>query len=205
MKILVTAFDPFGGESVNPAELAVGMLPERIGDAEICRVTVPTVYALAAERAIAAYEALRPDAVVCIGQAGGRAAVTPERVAINAADARIPDNHGNQPVDQPIAADGPAAYFSTLPIRTMEEAIRALDLPAAISNTAGTFVCNDLMYRMLHHVAGSGRGVPCGFIHVPFIPEQTADKPDKPSMPLEDILRALTAALEVLVHGLQNS
>ena len=205
MKILVTAFDPFGGESVNPAMLAAEMLPDRIGAAELCRLTVPTVFSLAAERTIAAYDALHPDAVVLVGQAGGREAVTPERVAINVADARIEDNQGNQPVDQTIVPDGPAAYFSTLPVRGMVDAICALDIPAQISNTAGTFVCNDLMYRMLHHFAGSGETVPCGFIHVPFIPEQTADKPDKPSMPLEKIVRALTAALEVLVHGLQNS
>ena len=199
MNILVTAFDPFGGEPVNPAQLAVAQLPAVIGGAEICRVVVPTVFEKAANEALRAIREEKPDAVVCVGQAGGRAAVTPERVAINVADARIDDNEGNRPVDQTIAEDGPAAYFSTLPIRAMVEAVRALDLPAEISNTAGTFVCNDLMYRVCHHFAGTN--VPCGFIHVPFLPEQTADKPDKPSMPLADIVRALAAAIETLTKS----
>ncbi len=198
MEILVTAFDPFGGESINPAQQAVERLDEKIGEHHIHKLIIPTVFGRAAELVIQEMEALCPDAVVCVGQAGGRKAVTPERVAINVMDANITDNAGVQPQDEPIVPDGPAAYFSTLPIKKMVEGIRAAGLEAAVSNSAGTFVCNSLLYSVLHHAATQMPETKAVFVHVPFIPQQTEGKDNVPSMPLEDIVRALTAAISVL-------
>ena len=198
MEILVTAFDPFGGESINPAQQAVEQLDEKIGEHHIHKLIIPTVFGRAAELVIQEMEALCPDAVVCVGQAGGRKAVTPERVAINVMDANITDNAGVQPQDEPIAPGGPAAYFSTLPIKKMVEGIRTAGLEAAVSNSAGTFVCNSLLYSVLHHAATEMPETKAVFVHVPFIPQQTEGKDSVPSMPLEDIVRALTAAISVL-------
>lgn len=198
MRILVTAFDPFGGERVNPAEQAVKLLPDVIDGKEICKLTIPTVFGKAGEITIQKIRDLSPDAVICVGQAGGRNAVTPERVAINVMDAGITDNEGGQPVDVPVVPGGPAAYFSTLPIKNMVQAIKDAGLSAAVSNTAGTFVCNSLLYSVLHYTHTYVPSIRSTFIHVPYIPEQTADKPDKPSMPLEDIARALTAAISAI-------
>lgn len=195
MKILVTAFDPFGGETVNPAQEAVALLPETIGGHRVHKLTVPTVFGAAAELVTNTMDKLRPDAVVCVGQAGGRRAVSVERVAVNLMDARIRDNAGNQPEDQPVAEGGPAAYFSTLPVKAMAQAIKDAGLEGAVSYTAGTFVCNSLLYSVLHHAAAHMPAARCCFIHVPFIPEQTAGKEGVPSMPLEDMVRALTAAI----------
>lgn len=195
MRVLVTAFDPFGGERVNPAEQAVALLPEEIAGKEICKLTVPTVFGKAGDLVVQKMDELRPDAVVCVGQAGGRSAVTPERVAINVMDANIKDNEGNQPHDEPIVTDGPAAYFSTLPIKAMVQAIKDAGFSGAVSNTAGTFVCNSLLYTVLHHAGAKMPETRAVFIHVPYIPEQTADKKDAPSMPLSDIARALEAAI----------
>lgn len=193
MTILVTAFDPFGGQAVNPAQLAVEALPDFIGGHAIIKFIVPTVFGMSGDLVIEQMDRHSPDAVVCVGQAGGRTAITPERVAINVMDAAGPDNAGVIPTDVPIVPGGPAAYFSTLPVKAMVSAIDAAGLPARISNTAGTFVCNQLLYRCLHHAAARMPHCRCGFIHVPYIPEQTADKP---SMKLEDIVRGLAVALQ---------
>ena len=198
MKILLTGFDPFGGQTINPAWEAVKRVNAPAG-AELIKLEVPTVFGLSVETVREALLRERPDAVVCVGQAGGRNAVTPERVAINVDDARIADNAGNRPVDVPVDPDGPAALFSTLPIKAMVQAIQDAGINAQISNSAGTFVCNHLMYGVLRTLQ---RELPCtigGFIHVPCIPEQCADRPDAPSMPLDDIVKALEAALSVLV------
>lgn len=198
MKILVTAFDPFGGEAINPAQQAVECLEDKIGKHQIHKLVVPTVFGKAAEMVIREMDILRPDAVVCVGQAGGRKAVTPERVAINIMDANIKDNEGNQPQDEQIVPDGPAAYFSTLPIKKMVESIREAGFAADVSNTAGTFVCNSLLYSVLHHAAMHIPETRAVFVHVPFIPQQTEGKENVPSMPLEDIVHSLTAAISVL-------
>lgn len=196
MKLLVTAFEPFGGEAVNPAQLAVERLPDHINGAQLIKCTVPVEFDRAAQVVCAAIDAHRPDAVICVGQAGGRAAITPERVAINCDDARIPDNAGFQPVDRPAVPGGPAAYFATLPVKAMTAAIRAAGLPAALSNTAGTYVCNHLMYRVLHHLACTAPAVRGGFIHVPYTDGQAAaHAPGTPGLPLEQIVRGLEAAL----------
>ena len=198
MNILVTGFDPFGGESINPAQQAVLALPDEVGEKRLFKLVVPTVFGKAAEKTIEAMDRLRPDAVICVGQAGGRVAVTPERVAINLLDASIPDNAGVQLAEEPVSPGGPAAYFSTLPVKKMAEAICAAGLPGRVSNSTGTFVCNDLHYRVLHHAAECMPDVRCCFIHVPYIPDQTVDKPNVFSMEPEDIVRALTAAIEAI-------
>lgn len=200
MRILVTGFDPFDGESRNPSWDAVSQLPRDIAEAEVVTLCVPTEFRRATAEVVEAIGELAPDVVVLVGQAGGRADVTPERVAINVQDARIPDNVGVQPIDVPIVEDGPAAYFSTLPVKAIVAAIRDAELPASLSNSAGTFVCNDLMYGVLHHLAVTGRTeVRAGFVHVPFVPEQAARHEGTPSLPLDDIVRALTAAIEAVV------
>lgn len=195
MTILVTAFDPFGGESINPAQLAVEALPCRIGPHRIIKYIVPTVFGQSGDLVTARMDRLAPDAVICVGQAGGRDAITPERVAINIMDAKKPDNADAIPVDVPVVPGGPAAYFSTLPVKAMVAAIENAGLPGKLSNTAGTFVCNQLLYRVLHHAAARMPNCRCGFIHVPYIPEQTTDKP---SMELEDIVKGLIAAISAL-------
>lgn len=198
MNILVTAFDPFGGESVNPAQQAVERLDDVIGGATLHKLIVPTVFGRAAELTVEEMDKIHPDAVICVGQAGGRKSVTPERVAINIMDASIADNAGYQPVDKLIVEGGPAAYFSTLPIKNMVQAIRDAGLPGDVSNSAGTFVCNSLLYSVLHYAAHNMPETRAVFIHVPYIPEQTAEKENVPSMPLDDIVRALSAAIASL-------
>ena len=169
--------------------------------AELVRLEVPTVFTLSIQTVMESVRLHRPDAVVCVGQAAGRSEITPERVAINIADASIPDNEGNRPCDAPIYPDGENACFSTLPVKAMVEAIKAAGLPAYLSNTAGTFVCNQLMYGLLYHISREFPGMGGGFIHVPCIPEQAArmDKP-VPSLPLPEIVRGLEAALSALAE-----
>ena len=199
MKILVTGFDPFGGEKVNPALEAVKSLPSEIHGAEIHWVEIPTVFYKAAEVLETAIVRFQPDAVLCIGQAGGRASLTPERVAINQDDARIPDNQGNQPIDTPIRLDGQAAYFSTLPIKAMVQAIKEEGLPATVSNTAGTFVCNHLMYQALYLANKKFPHMRAGFMHIPYMTEQVINKPNTASMNLTDIVRGIEAAIGAIV------
>lgn len=199
MKILVTGFDPFGGEKINPAYEAVRRLDSEIAGAEIITMELPTVFHHAAEVLEGKIREADPDVILCVGQAGGRYSVSPERVAINLDDARIPDNKRNQPIDSPIQSDGPAAYFSTLPVKAMVEKMRQSGVPASVSNSAGTFVCNHIMYQVLYTLDRHFPGKTGGFVHVPFIPEQVVDKPNLPSMHLEDIIKALTAGIEAIV------
>lgn len=197
--ILVTGFDPFGGETCNPSWEAVCRVPETIGGATVIRRQLPTVFGAAGEALRDAIREVQPDLVLCTGQAGGRAAITVERVAVNLRDARIPDNAGAQPADVPIRPDGPDGYLSTLPTRAMVDAIVAGGLPAALSYTAGTFVCNEVLYTLLDTAARENLPIRGGFIHVPYLPSQTVAKPTQPSMALEDIVRALTLALEAAI------
>ena len=199
MKILVTGFDPFGGEKVNPALEAVKSLPSVIHGAEIRWVEIPTVFYQSAEVLETEIVRYQPDVVLCIGQAGGRASLTPERVAINQDDARIPDNQGNQPIDTPIRLDGQAAYFSTLPIKAMVQAIKEEGLPATVSNTAGTFVCNHLMYQALYLADKKFPNMRAGFMHIPYMTEQVINKPNTASMNLTDIVRGIEAAIGAIV------
>ena len=191
--LLITGFDPFGGETVNPSWEAVSRLPDTVGHYRLTKLQIPTVFGLAADTVLAAAQD-GPDVILCVGQAGGRDAVTPERIAVNMASAGIPDNSGNQPVEVPILPGGPDGIFSTVPVAAMAAAITAAGLPGKISNTAGTFVCNDTLYRLLTHFAGTGTRV--GFVHVPWLPEQA--KEGAPSMSLAEITAALTAAIGAL-------
>lgn len=190
-RLLITGFDPFGGAAVNPSWQAVSRLPDRVGDYELCKLEIPTVFEKATRVVLEKAAEFGPDVILCVGQAGGRAAVTPERIGVNIRDARIADNEGNQPRGEFVAPDGPAAYFATVPVLKMADAMEAAGIPATVSNSAGAFVCNDTLYGILHHFAGSS--VRCGFIHVPFIPEQA-----EPSMPLEQITAALEAGILAL-------
>ncbi len=200
MKLLLTAFDPFGGSPINPALEAVKLVADRIGDTEIVKMEVPTVFGKSVAAVTAKMAEVKPDAVLCIGQAGGRYDLTPERVAINLDDARIPDNEGKQPIDTAIFADGAPAYFSSLPIKAMVAKIREAGLPASVSNTAGTFVCNHLMYGVLYHIARSCPRVKGGFMHVPFVPSQTLHSP-APSMNVQDIARGIEAAIVAIAEN----
>ena len=190
-KLLITGFDPFGGQSVNPSWEAVKRLPDTVGGYTLYKLNIPTQYALASQLLLETADSFRPDVILSIGQAGGRAAVTPERIAVNIRDAGIADNAGVLCNGGRIAPDGPAAYFVTVPVEAMADAIRAAGLPAAVSNSAGTFVCNDVLYSVLHRYAGTP--VRAGFIHVPFLPEQGT-----PCLPLAQIVDALTAAIAAL-------
>ena len=192
--LLITGFDPFGGETINPSWEAVSRLPEVIGEYRLTKLQIPTVFGRAAEAVLAAAWQDRPDVILCVGQAGGRDAVTPERIAINIASAAKPDNAGNQPREESILPGGPDGSFSTVPVRSMADAITAAGLPGRVSNTAGTFVCNDTLYRLLQHYADSGTRV--GFLHVPHLPQQA--QLDAPSMELTQIIAALTAAIGAL-------
>lgn len=174
MKILYTGFDPFGGERVNPSFEAVRLLPDTVAGAEVLRLEIPTVFGEGARVLSEALEKLRPDAVICVGQAGGRAAVTPEYIAINCRDARIPDNAGQQPRGEKIRPDGPDGIITRLPVRSIVERCRADGIPAAVSYTAGTFVCNELMYTLLAAIRERYPEMVGGFVHVPYSTAQAA-------------------------------
>lgn len=221
-KILVTGFEPFGGEKINPAWEAVKALPQSIGGAQVIKLQVPVEFGTGAQEVINKLEEERPDIVLCVGQAGGRSKMTPEFVGINWAHARIPDNAGKQPLMQRIIDGAPDAYFATLPVNTMVAAMNQANIPATVSYTAGTYVCNDVMYQVLHALATRFPKTRGTFLHVPFATEQVVEKvssagknPDAgkdptvsenpnagekisqaPSMPLEMMTRGLEVALE---------
>ena len=220
-KLLLTAFTPFDGERINPALEAMKLVKDKIGNLLIVKLEVPTVFGKSIDTVREAIERERPDFVLSIGQAGGRAEITPERVAINLDDARIPDNEGNQPIDEPIFPDGENAYFSTLPVKSMVEAIRREGLPSSLSNSAGTYVCNHLMYGVLYYLnkkyslkkksytkrdtsslliseEEKSSVVKAGFIHVPYIPEQTKNKKEMTALELSEIVRGLEAAITAI-------
>jgi pyroglutamyl-peptidase len=197
--VLLTGFEPFNGATINPSWEAARLLDGWSGPgfAVVAR-QLPCVFGAALDVLRAAVAEIRPDIVIAVGQAGGRSEISLERVAINVDDATIRDNAGAQPVDQPIVADGPAAYFCTLPVKSIVRALRLRGFPSGVSQTAGTFVCNHVFYGLMHHLVG--QPVRAGFIHVPFLPEQAADRPERPpSMALRDIVDALRIAVEVAV------
>ncbi|WP_427706490.1 pyroglutamyl-peptidase I [Staphylococcus parequorum] len=201
MNILVTGFDPFGGERINPALEAVKLLPDEIEGHKIDKLEIPTVFHKSKEVVVEQLRQKEYDIVLAIGQAGGRFELTPERVGINIDDARIPDNEGNQPIDEAIQTTGASAYFSNLPVKRMTEAIKSQGVPARLSNTAGTFVCNHILYQLGYIQATQFPNIKFGFIHVPFIPEQVTDKPEKPSMSIQTIAKGLKAALEAVIES----
>ena len=190
-RLLITGFEPFGGESINPSWEAVRLLPDTIGEIALHKLQIPTLFGSAAQTVIDAARELGPDAILCVGQAGGRSAVTPEYVGINLRHARIADNAGRQPQDEAIVPGGPAAYFATVPVRRMVAAVEAAGVPCTCSYSAGTFVCNELLYSLLHRFRDTDTMV--GFIHVPYLPRQGS-----PSLPLDEMVRALSAAVSAL-------
>lgn len=193
-RLLITGFEPFGGETINPSWEAVRQLPEQIGSYNLTKLQIPTVFGEAAEKILDKAGLLQPDVILCTGQAGGRDRVTPEVIGINLRECRIPDNAGNQPVNVPVVEKGPAAYFSTVPVRDMAAAIEAAGIPSALSYSAGAFVCNDVLYTLLHHYQGTQTQV--GFIHVPYQEEQAGE--GSFSLPLAEIVRALSVAISSL-------
>ena len=196
MNVLVTGFDPFGGEAVNPALEAIKKLDGKmVAGARVVTRELPTVRWKAIDGLKTAIREVQPALIIAIGQAGGRMDITPERVAINVDDFRIADNEGNQVVDERIATDGPAAYWSTLPIKKIVADLRAEGIPASVSNSAGNFICNHLFYGLMHELAAEGNVRRGGFIHIPYLPEQAAKLTGQPSMALETIVRGLTAAI----------
>lgn len=199
MKILVTGFDPFGGEAINPAIESVKRLPDRIKGADIIKLEIPTVCHKSLrviEEAILSHD---PDVILSIGQAGGREDISVERIGINCDDCRIPDNEGNQIIDEPVYADGPAAYFVNLPIKAMVERIKQKQIPASVSNTAGTFVCNHVTYGVRYLCDKKFPGKRSGFIHIPFLPQQVLEKKNTASMSLDMIVEGICAAIEAIV------
>lgn len=199
-KILVTGFQPFGSETMNPAWEAVRRLPDTIAGASVTKVEIPVVFGKGPEAVDKAIDEVQPNLVLCVGQAGGCAKITPEFVGINYADARIPDNDGNQPVAEKISADGPDAYFATLPVKSMVQAMTGAGIPAEVSYTAGTYVCNDVMYSLLHTLATKHPGVRGGFLHVPYATEQACHLPSlTPSMSLDMMTRGIELGLAAAV------
>lgn len=199
-KVLITGFEPFDGEHINPSwEVVKQLNHQELAGAHIIARSLPCVFGEALTVLYAAIDEIQPVMVVAIGQAGGRADITLERVAINVDDARIADNQGRQPIDQAIVAGGPAAYFSTLPIKAMINAIREAGIPASVSQTAGTYVCNHVMYGLLHCLSGR-QNVKGGFIHIPYLPEQAVHHPGAASMAAQTVLSALKIGVSVALQ-----
>ena len=199
MKMLVTGFTPFGGEQINPSWEAARRLPNRIGGAELIKHEIPTEFDASGAALHKLLTELRPDAVLCVGQYGGANCIRVERVAVNLRDARIADNAGAKPVDEPVVPGAPDAYFATLPTRRIVEKLREQDIPAQLSYSAGTFVCNNLLYCALHESAQKFPTTRCGFVHVPYLPEQAKDG-SAPSMGLEMMVKALHIAVEAIAE-----
>jgi pyroglutamyl-peptidase len=193
--ILVTGFEPFGGERVNPSWQVCTRLPGTIAGRRVETCRVPCEFDRAVDAVAAAIGRHRPSLVILLGQAGGRARISVERVAINIDDARLPDNAGAQPIDAPIEAGGPPAYFATLPVKAMVAAIRRAGVPAELSNSAGTYVCNHLMYGVLHFIATSGLAARAGFVHVPYSEEQVLDRADASGMSIASMTVGVEAAI----------
>ena len=203
-KLLITGFQPFDGESVNPAlEVAKGLQGKTINGYEVIAREIPVVRFEALKAVQAAIEELQPNAVITIGQAGGRPDITMERVGMNIDDFRIPDNKSNQPIDEPVVTGGPVAYWATLPIKKMVANVKAQGIPASVSNSAGTYVCNHLLYGLLHYLTTQGKtAIPAGFIHIPYLPEQMAVRSGKDAqvatMSLDTLLKGFEAMIAAL-------
>jgi pyroglutamyl-peptidase len=191
-KLLITGFEPFGGENINPSWDAVCALPDEVGGYALTKLRIPVSFGEAAERVIESAERILPDAIISVGQAGGRSAITPEMVAINLRYAKIPDNRGNEPKDEPVILGGVAARFSTFPTRKIADAINNGGVPSQVSYSAGAYVCNDVLYTLLDKY--KEKGIKIGFIHVPYSTEQNKE----PAMKTEDIVKGLTVAIENL-------
>ncbi|SDY58878.1 pyroglutamyl-peptidase I [Thermoactinomyces sp. DSM 45892] len=196
--ILLTGFEAFGGEKINPSLEIAKALDERETETyKIVSFELPCVFGEAIDQLRLALQEVKPDIVICVGQAGGRSDLSIERIAINIDDAGIPDNKGNQPIDEPIIKEGPAAFWSSLPIKAIVKHLRDAGLPASVSQTAGTYVCNHVFYGLMHEIRKSSiRG---GFIHIPFLPEQIQTRPLMASLPLNEMIRGIEIAIQVSV------
>ena len=194
-RLLITGFAPFGGDKVNPSWQAVSALPDRIGEWELYKKELPVTFRGAPGALYEAMEDCAPDAVLMIGLAASRGMVTPERQGFNEIVARIPDNEGNQPQNEPVVPGGPDVLYSTLPVEDMTEAIAACGIPARLSDSAGRYVCNTLLYSALFRSEQLDDPIPVAFIHVPATPELGLDVP---TLTLEEIVKALTAAIEAI-------
>ena len=204
MKILLSGFEAFDGEDINPSLEAVRLVKEKIKDCEIVKLELPVVFNKAVDIVCDEFSKNEYDAVLMIGQAGGRKYITPERVAININDARIKDNEGNKPTDEIISKDSPAAYFSTLPIRKMLEYMKSKNIPCDISNSAGTFVCNNLMFGVLDYISKNNMNTIAGFMHVPYVEDQIKDKKDMPYLKMDIIVEGIEACIEAIIDFLNN-
>lgn len=193
--ILLSHFDAFGEDSENSTEILLSTFKTR-NNVQV--VKLPTVFKKSGEILTKEIEKIKPSVVIMLGQAGGRTAITPEKVAINIMNARIGDNEGNKPCDEPVVEGGPNAYFSTLPVREITEKLRKNRIPAAISYTAGTFVCNSLFYQIMHYLSENGLDIKAGFIHFPYLHRQVVPKPQIPSMGLAEMQRAMEIILDVV-------
>ncbi len=198
MKILVTAFEPFGGELLNPSEEVLKLLPENIGDACLLKYVLPTAFYKARREISSIIDREKPDVIISLGQAGGRRGISIERVAINIRDARIPDNAENRPEDEIISEDGENAYFSTLPMKKIVSHLKEAGFEANISNSAGTFVCNEVMYTLLEKTHASK--TIGGFIHIPYCEEQVMGRENVPFMTVSDMARAIQTVIEFLTR-----
>lgn len=199
--VLLTGFEPFGGEVENPSEqIAQSLHGGRVGDCRVESLVLPVTFADALPRLLEAMAVLEPRLIVCLGQGGGEDAIRVERVALNLADARIPDNAGAEPNGEAVVAGGPVAYWSTLPIAAMVSAIVEQGVAARVSNSAGTFVCNHVFYGLMHALATSS-SVRGGFVHVPFTPEQAVRAGASASMPVAEMTAAIRAAIEACIEG----
>ena len=198
MKLLLTGFDPFGGEKINPALEVVKQVEDQIANVQISKLEIPTVFEQSAAKIYQAIKEEQPDVVLNVGQAGGRYGITPERVAINLNDARIPDNQGQQPSEQLIHKNGQTAYFTQLPVKKIVAVIQAQGIPSYVSTTAGTFVCNHVMYQVQYLIDKKFPNLKGGFIHLPYLPQQAAKLKNMPSLSLADDVRGLTAAIKVI-------
>lgn len=197
--VLVTGFEPFGGDTINPSgEIALALDGRVIAGRTVVGATLPCVFGAARYGIVSLLRAHQPGLVICLGLAGGRAEITPERVALNVDDARLPDNAGAQPIDMPVIRGGPVAYWSRLPVKAIVAALRDRKIPAAVSQTAGTFVCNHVFYALMHTLRWQ-RQVRGGFIHVPFLPEQA--KRGEPSLPLATLIEGVALAVEVALRS----
>lgn len=203
-KILITGFEPFGGEVINPSWEVAKQLEGEYGSYQITSLQLPCVFDLSLAALYQKIDELQPDVVICIGQAGGRADISIERVAINLNDASIPDNQGNQPIDTAVVANAPDAYFTTLPVKAMVQAVKNTGIPATLSLTAGSYVCNHVMFGLLHHLNQNRPNCRGGFIHIPYLPEQGVNHRNVPTMSLETLEKGLRIAIQAAVETEQD-
>lgn len=205
-KILMTGFEPFGGESSNPSWEAVSQLDQSLiaGSHRIIGLQLPCEFEASLSVLNEALNALQPEIVIAVGQAGGRCDLSVERVAINLIDARIADNAGAQPIDIPVVPGGPAAYFSSLPLKAIVQELHLQGVPASVSNTAGTYVCNHVFYALMHFASQHPGLRSAGFVHIPFMPEQAVRHPGQPSMSLSQVMLGLRLIAEIAVAVRQD-